>query len=110
MRVITNPDSALQEHGDVYARGGTPDNQVSPPGLVKRDMREMGQERPRVARAVVVQAVRVRDARPLSHERDESGAVGREVMTPDLGVKRDGTRLRVVDAALVMAAPFSVRD
>jgi hypothetical protein len=94
----------------MYARSGTPDNQISPPGLVKRDMREMGEEPPRVALTIVVQAVRVRDTRPLGHEGDESGAVGREMMTPDLGVQRDGTCFRIVDTALVMAAPFRIPD
>jgi hypothetical protein len=94
----------------MYARGATPDNEISPPGPVKRDMREMGQERPRVALAIVVQAVRVRNTRPLSHERDESGTVGREVLAPDLGVKRDRTCFRILDTALVVAAPFRIRD
>ena len=110
MRIIADPDSALQEHRDVYARSGTPDNQISPPGLVKRDMREMGQERPRIALTIVFQAVWVRDTRPLGHERDESGTVGREALTPDLGIKRDRTCFRIVDAILVMAAPFRIRD
>lgn len=110
MRVITYPDAALQEHRDMYAWGGTPDDQISPPGLVERDVREMGEERPRVALTIVVQAVGVRDTRPLSHERDESGTIGREVMSPDLGLQRDRTCFRIVDTTLVVAAPFRIRD
>src|ERR1700722_15045744 len=92
---VSFPYAADGQYHDVVSRSPAEYTEVTAPGLVERDMRQVREHVARVAAAVVIQAVGVGHLAPLGHHGDEAGAVGGDATAgasrnprdrPDLGV------------------------